>query len=161
MDRLLIRKFIILLSASISIFFLRIRYSSLELKKNIIRFSHENIRIFNEFRSIVNMLRALILLTRKCHNIIKHSFNENIKELDYLLMSYWNWNVSTPRIFHTPHFQEPISWAPDTPHSAFSTEPTNRVINSDVNKKKNCLKFHSHISSWNYPEQFWNIILAL
>ena len=37
------------------------------------------------------MLRALhlILLTRKCHNIIKHSFNENIKELDYLLISYF------------------------------------------------------------------------
>ena len=29
-----------------------------------------------------------------------------------------------------------MRWAPDTPHSAFSTEPTNRVINSDVNKKK-------------------------
>ena len=81
-------KIIILLSALISIFYLTISYSSLELKKNIVRFSHENIRIFNEFRSIVNMLRALILLTRKCHNIIKYSFNENIKELDYLLISY-------------------------------------------------------------------------
>ena len=59
----------------------------LRAKKNIIRFSHENIRIFKEFRSIVNMLRAFILLTRKCHNNIKHSFNENIKELD-LLISY-------------------------------------------------------------------------
>ena len=49
---------------------------------------HENMRIFKEFRLIVNMLRALILLTRKCHNVIKHSFNENIRELDYLLISY-------------------------------------------------------------------------
>ena len=78
-----------MLSALISIFYLCIRYCSLELnKKKIVRFSHENIRIFKEFRSIVNMLRALILLTRKRHNIIKHSFNENIKELDYLLISY-------------------------------------------------------------------------
>ena len=53
---------------SFSIFYLCIRYCSLELKKNIVRFSHENIRIFKEFRSIVNMLRALILLTRKCQN---------------------------------------------------------------------------------------------
>ena len=91
----------------------------LRAQKNIVRFSHENIRIFKEFTSIVNMLRALILLTRKCHNIIKHSFNENIKELDYFLISYWNWNVlhfphsafSTLRTFHTPHF----------PHSALST----------------------------------------
>ena len=77
-----------MLSALISIFYLCIRYCSLELKKKIVQFSHENIRIFKEFRSIVNMLRALILLTRKCHNIIKHSFNETIKELDYLLISY-------------------------------------------------------------------------
>ena len=75
-----------MLRALISIFYLRIRYYSLELKKNIV--SHENIRIFKEFRSIVNMLRALILLTRKCHNILKHSFNENINELDNLLISY-------------------------------------------------------------------------
>ena len=93
-----------MLSALISIFYLCIRYCSLELKKNIVRFSHENIRIFKEFTSIVNMLRALILLTRKCHNIIKHSFNENIKELGYLLISYFY-------TFHTPHF----------PHSVFST----------------------------------------
>ena len=53
------------------------------------------------------MLRALILLTRKCHNIIKHSFNENIKELLKLKCS----SFSTLRIFHSPHF----------PHSAFST----------------------------------------
>ena len=59
-------------------------------QKSIVRFSHENIRIFKEFTSIVNMLRALILLTRKCHNIIKHSFNENRKELDDLLILYWN-----------------------------------------------------------------------
>ena len=78
-----------MLSALISIFYLPIRYCSLELKKkNFFRFSHENIRTFKEFRSIFNMLLALILLTRKCHNIIKHSFNENIKELDYLLISY-------------------------------------------------------------------------
>ena len=72
-----------MLNALISIFYLCIRYCSLELKKNIVRFSHENIKTFKEFRSIVNMLRALILLTRKCH-----SFNENTKELDYLLISY-------------------------------------------------------------------------
>ena len=60
----------------------------LELKKNIVRFRHENVRIFKEFRSIVNMLRTLILSTHKCHNIIKQFFNENIKELDYLLISY-------------------------------------------------------------------------
>ena len=78
-----------MLSALISIFYLSIRYCTfLRAQKNIVRFSHENIRIFKEFRSIVNMLRALILLTRKCHDIIKHSFNENIKELDYLLISY-------------------------------------------------------------------------
>ena len=35
----------------------------LELKKNIVRFRHENVRIFKEFRSIVNMLRTLILST--------------------------------------------------------------------------------------------------
>ena len=87
MDRLLIRKFIILLSALISIFYLPIRSCSLG-KKNIVRFSHKNIRIFKEFRLIVNMLNALIPLTRKCHNIIKHSFNENIKELDSLIISY-------------------------------------------------------------------------
>ena len=108
-----------MLSALISIFYLCICYCSLELKKNIVRFSHENIRIFKEFRSIVNMLRALILLTRKCHNIIKHSFNENIKELDYLLISYFY-------TFHTPHFPHPAFSTLlifHTPHSAFSTEP--------------------------------------
>ena len=114
-----------MLSALISIFYLCIRYCSLELKKNIVRFSHENIRIFKEFRSIVNMLRALILLTRKCHNIIKHSFNENIKELDYLLISYFY-------TFHTPHFPHPafsillIFHTPHFPHSSFSTLRTPR-----------------------------------
>ena len=49
---------------------------------------------------------------------------------------YVNKRLKSMRILHTPHSQEPISWALDTPHSAFSTEPTNRVINSDVNKKK-------------------------
>ena len=65
------------------------------------------------------MLRALILLTCKCHNIIKDSFNENIKELDYLLISYWDWNVlhfphsalSTHRIFHRTHHKALIAWA--------------------------------------------------
>ena len=65
------------------------------------------------------MLRALILLTCKCHNIIKDSFNENIKELDYLLISYWDWNVlhfphsalSTLRIFHRTHHKALIAWA--------------------------------------------------
>ena len=59
------------------------------------------------------MLNALIPLTRKYHNIFKHSFNENIKELDSLIISYWHFPhpaFSTLRIFHTRHF----------PHFAFS-----------------------------------------
>ena len=57
LDRLLIREFIVILSALISIFYLPIRYCSLELQKIIVRFSRENIRmhpVFKEFRSIVN-----------------------------------------------------------------------------------------------------------
>ena len=57
LDRFLIREFIIMLSALISIFYLLIRYCSLELQKIIVRFSSENIRmhpVFKEFRSIVN-----------------------------------------------------------------------------------------------------------
>ena len=130
-----------MLSALISIFYLRIRYCALELKKNIVRLSHENIRIFKEFRSIVNMLRALILLTRKCHNIIKHSFNENVKELDYLLISYRNWNVlhfphsalSTLRTFHTPHF----------PHSIFSTLRTFHTPHFPHSSLSTLLIFHT------------------
>ena len=89
------------------------------------------------------MLLPLILLTRKCHNIIKHSFNENIKELHYLLISYWNWNVlhfphsafSTLRSFHTPHFPHshfpPSTFStPCTLHSVFSTEPEICATNS-------------------------------
>ena len=66
-----------------------------------------------------------------CHNIIKHSFNENIKEFECLLISYWNGKLkfsthfphsafSTPRIFHTPPF----------PHSALRTPrfPPNRDL---------------------------------
>ena len=71
-------------------------------------------------------------LTPKCHNIIKYSVNENIKEFDYLLISYWNWNVlhfphsafSTLRPFHTPHFPPSVLSSLRTPHSAFSTEPS-------------------------------------
>ena len=55
-----------------------------------------------------------------CNNIIKHSFNENIKELIRLFVNYivkWKieifYTFSTPRIFHTPH-------------SSFSTEPSRR-----------------------------------
>ena len=57
LDRFLIREFIIMLSALISIFYLLIRYCSLELQKIIVRFSCENVRIhpvFKEVRSIVN-----------------------------------------------------------------------------------------------------------
>ena len=58
LDRLLIREFMIMLSALISnFFFLPIRYCSLELQKIIVRFSRENVRmhpVFKEFRSIVN-----------------------------------------------------------------------------------------------------------
>ena len=57
LDRLLIREFIIMLSALISIFYLPIRYCSLELQKSIVRFSRENVRMhsaFKEFRSIAN-----------------------------------------------------------------------------------------------------------
>ena len=57
LDRLLISEFIIMLSALISIFYLPIRYCSLELQKIIVRFSRENGRmhpVFKEFRSIVN-----------------------------------------------------------------------------------------------------------
>ena len=54
----LIREFIIMLSALISIFYLPIRYCSSEhWQKNIVRFSRENVRMhpaFKEFRSIVN-----------------------------------------------------------------------------------------------------------
>ena len=53
-----------------------------------------------------------------CHNIIKHSFNENIKELIRLFVNFilkWKTEIfykfSTLCIFYTPHF----------PHSAFST----------------------------------------
>ena len=95
-----------MLRALISTFYLCIRYCVLELQKNIVRLSHENIRIFEEFRSIVNMLRALILLTRKCHNIIKHSLNENIKEFDYyvnFILKLKCSTFSTLRTFHTPH----------------------------------------------------------
>ena len=62
-------------------------------------------------------------LTRMCHNIIKHSFNENIKELIRLFVNFilkWKTEIfykfSTLRIFYTPHF----------PHSAFSTLRTLR-----------------------------------
>ena len=57
LDGLLIREFLIMLSALISIFYLPIRYCSLELQKIIVRFSRENVRmhpVFKEFRSIVN-----------------------------------------------------------------------------------------------------------
>ena len=57
LDRFLIREFIIMLSALISIFYLLIRYCSLELQKIIVRFSREDVRMhpfFKEFRSIVN-----------------------------------------------------------------------------------------------------------
>ena len=57
LDRLLISEFIIMLSALISIFYLPIRYCSLELQKIIVRFSRENVRmhpVLKEFRSIVN-----------------------------------------------------------------------------------------------------------
>ena len=46
-----------MLSTLISIFYLPIRYCSLELQKIIVRFSRENVRmhpVFKEFRSIVN-----------------------------------------------------------------------------------------------------------
>ena len=43
MDRLY-REFIILLSVMISIFYLPIRYCSLDLQKITVRFSHENVR---------------------------------------------------------------------------------------------------------------------
>ena len=57
LDRLLIREFIIMLSALISIFYLPISYCSLELQKIIVRFSCENVRmhpVFKVFRSIVD-----------------------------------------------------------------------------------------------------------
>ena len=57
LDRFLIREFIIMLSALISIFYLLIRYCSLELQKIIVWFSRENVRmhpVFKQFRSIVN-----------------------------------------------------------------------------------------------------------
>ena len=79
-----------------------------------------------------------------CHNIIKHSFNENIKEL---IILKWKTEIfykfstlcifytphfphsafSTPRIFHTPHFPHPafstprIFHTPHFPHSALRT----------------------------------------
>ena len=72
-----------------------------------------------------------------CHNIIKHSFNENIKELIRLFVNFiLKWKIeifytfSTPRIFHTPHF----------PHSAFSTEPLGSV---------------SHFSALQFAKIFW------
>ena len=159
-----------MLRALISIFYLGIRYCSLELKKNIVRFSHENRGIFKEFRSIVNMVRALILLTRKCHNIIKHSFKENIKELDYLLISYWNWNVlhfphssfSTLRTFHTPHFPHSslstlrTFHTPHFPHSSFSTllifhTPHSAFSTEPIFLENSLLKFSfRNVRYWNF-----------
>ena len=43
LDRFLIRELIIMLSALISIFYLLIRYCSLELQKIVVRFSRENV----------------------------------------------------------------------------------------------------------------------
>ena len=74
-----------------------------------------------------------------CHNIIKHSFNENIKELIRLFVNFilkWKTEIfykfSTLRIFYTPHFPHPafstllIFHTPHFPHSAFSTLRTPR-----------------------------------
>ena len=92
------------------------------------------------------MLRALILLTRKRHNIIKHSFNENMKELDYLLISYWNWNVL--------HF----------PHSAFSTprtpHPALRVFHRTVNfhtlkRLSDFLSVYMSLLTTTFPNIHW------
>ena len=71
-----------------------------------------------------------------CHDIIKPSFNENIKELTIVCyfpyytrlvfhteMGNWNGKLIfffSLRIFHTPHF---LHSALRTPHSAYSTEP--------------------------------------
>ena len=71
------------------------------------------------------MLSALIFfkLTPMCQNIIKHSFNENIKELIRLFVNFILtrkieifYIFFTLRIFHTPYFR----------HSSFSTLRTPR-----------------------------------
>ena len=70
---MLVREFIIMLSALISIFYLPIRYCSLELQKIILRFSRENVRmhpVFKEFRSIVNS---------RIHNNARHILIKKMK----------------------------------------------------------------------------------
>ena len=117
----------------------------------------------------------MTLLTRKSHNIIKHSFYENIKEFDYLLISHWNWNVlhfphsafSKLRIFHTPHFPHSALSTLCTfhtshfPHSSFSTEPILSVQTGNDNQSiRNDFRFllvqaarisSRHLSSWPTP----------
>ena len=101
------------------------------------------------------MLNALIILPHKCHNILKHSFNENIKELDYLLISYWNWNVlhyphsafSTPR---TPRFSPNLYGAPKSTRvfpqrqcrQRRETLGTRLDINADWKKKLSNLQIY-------------------
>ena len=106
-----------------------------------------------ELWPIVNIVKSqcyshwFLLFTRMCHDIIEHSFNENI-ELKLLSVlhtprfshSSVKWNTlrifytphfphsafSTLRIFHTPHFLHSALSTLGifyTPHSAYSTEP--------------------------------------
>ena len=61
LDRFLIREFIIMLSALISIFYLLIRYCSLELQKIIVRFSRENVRMHPVFKEFLKSLDRLLI----------------------------------------------------------------------------------------------------
>ena len=111
------------------------------------------------------MLHALILLTRESHNIIKHSFNENIKIIYYIICSFHieievfyifrtphfpHSALSTPRIFQTLHFSHPAFSTPRTLHSAFSTElmserEIENVIflgNTEIFEERNTWRFH-------------------
>ena len=55
--------------------------------------------VFKEFRSIVNMLRVLILFINT-QILLKHSFNENINIFVNFILKFSR--LSTLRIFHTP-----------------------------------------------------------
>ena len=54
---------------------------------------------------------------RMCHDIIKHSINENIKELNIIARRFLHSAFSTIHIFHNPHFPHSSFSALRTPHS--------------------------------------------
>ena len=72
-----------------------------------------------------------------CHDIIKYPLNEIIRELKII-----NQNISTHRIFHTPHF----------PHSAFST--LRNPHNLSMRALAKILRAQASEHSSNFCEQF-------